>query len=217
MRLEMRLTQRCADKSSGRRGAPWSRRYSGLAQQIKRIVPMRRETRLESDCAPIRHDAIDTPLQQMHRTKARPELQAQVRVAGKKLRQGWNDVQPPERAWQIDAQASLERDARLHDRRFRLLQICKDARATLVERSTLRRHRDTARRALEQADAEASLQTLHEIADGRFRQLQRIPCLREAAQLDDASKGLQFGQSVHCPRSRTVSLRSARLSPPYAQ
>jgi hypothetical protein len=49
------------------------------------------------------HDAIDALLQQMHRAKARPELQAQIGVAGEKLRERWNDEQPPERARHIDA------------------------------------------------------------------------------------------------------------------
>jgi hypothetical protein len=39
----------------------------------------------------------------MHRAKARPELQAQIGVAGEKLRERWNDEQPPERARHIDA------------------------------------------------------------------------------------------------------------------
>jgi hypothetical protein len=45
--------------------------------------------------------------------------------------------------------------------------------------------------ALEQAHAEASLEVLHQIADRRFRQLQRISRLRKATKLDDTSERLQ--------------------------
>src|SRR4030095_14636709 len=45
--FETQLPHRWADSSSGLRGVPCSRKYAGLAQQTKLIVPTRRATRLE--------------------------------------------------------------------------------------------------------------------------------------------------------------------------
>ena len=75
MRFDMKVTHLWADKASGVRGTPCSRKYSGLAQQMKVTVPIRRATKLESGCSPMR-TTQSTPSSSRCTGKARPSSSA---------------------------------------------------------------------------------------------------------------------------------------------
>ena len=172
----MKLTQRCAGKSSGaaRRAMLPQVCRTCATDEAHRADPAGDQTRVR--LLAHAHDAIDAFFHEIHRTKAQPQLQAQIGISGEELRQLRNDEQSSECAGHVDAQPPLRRDARLHHRRFRLLEIRKDARATLIERRALRRHRHAPCGALEQTRSQMRLEVLHQIADGCFRQVQRF-CL----------------------------------------
>src|SRR3984957_12640474 len=106
------------------------------------------------------YGAIDALFDQVREALAAAELELNVWIACKKVRQRRHDDQSCDQCWYFDAQESLRTCMPLPERFFRLAHQSQDGKTARVVSGPIRRHTDFASGPVEQLHAEARFELL---------------------------------------------------------
>ena len=153
-------------------------------------MPQRRVARLGDP-----QGDVEALLDDVHDPVGHLELDPQLRVLGREVREDVAQEEAPEVLGRGDPEraAWLARDAA--DLRLELVDVLEQRSGTCGQQLARLGRYDLARGAVQELDAEPLLQIAHVLAHRGGRQPQRARRLREAAVLGDGDEGLQLVQS----------------------
>ena len=146
------------------------------------------------------HHGVDARADEIGVLVGQPQLEAQLRVRARKLREHREHDLFPVGHRHIDAQHAGGRLRGAGGERVERFELFQDAPAARMERLALLRERDAPRGALEEPQLHLLFEPLHALRDGRGRQSQLARGAREAALLRGFAERLQQLQAVsgHC-------------------
>ena len=128
------------------------------------------------------------------------ELDLHLGVARKEVRQRRRELVHAERGADVHAQQPARLGAEARDLVLRLGDVGEDALAAMEIGLALGCQGEPARRAIEQAHAEAVLQARHQLGDRRGREAEVARGDGKAAQLDRAHEGGHIARATHLCR-----------------
>jgi hypothetical protein len=139
---------------------------------------------------------VDALAEQVDVAVAAAELDHQLRVPREELRQRRRQHVPPRRRRHVDPQPPARAVTRAPEPRLELPQLAQQPARLLEVHRPVRRQRRPPRRAVQQLDLQPRLEPLHRRRHARLRDPQRLPGLREAAELGHPDEHLHRAQSV---------------------
>ena len=139
------------------------------------------------------------------------ELDPHIRIFLAERGNMWQQRGVEQRVWHHYAQDAGRRVVMNDRQRFRLLDRRKAARGGLIDLASDFRHRQAARGAVEQCDAEPRLEFLYLAADRARRQAELARRADEALAVDDGDEYQQIVELLHCGH-RTPAARSPAIS-----